>query len=147
METPDRARLAAVIVALAVVAVAAIAWVLLPRPGHRTRETAPGALPAAAPAPVAAPLSTHLSQPPSPPPPASGVPAALTAAPAAQPAPAGAAGVAIQDGKTIDFSSGKPVLKDSPEEKALIARSVKEMDEAAQEVTFAPPAKKTAPAK
>jgi hypothetical protein len=32
------------------------------------------------------------------------------------------------------------VLKDSPEEKALIARSVKEMEAAAQQVTFGPAA-------
>lgn len=46
--------------------------------------------------------------------------------------------VAIQDGKTIDFSSGKPVIKDSPEEKAIINRATHEMDEAAKNVTFAP---------
>lgn len=49
--------------------------------------------------------------------------------------------VAIQDGKTLDFSSGKPVLKDSADEKAIIAQSVKEMDEAAAGVTFAPATK------
>jgi hypothetical protein len=49
--------------------------------------------------------------------------------------------VAIQDGKTIDFSSGKPVVKDSPEEKAIIDRATKEMDEAARSVTFGPPPK------
>jgi hypothetical protein len=46
--------------------------------------------------------------------------------------------VAIQDEKTIDFSSGKPVVKDSAEEKAIIANSVKEMNEAAAGVTFGP---------
>jgi hypothetical protein len=48
--------------------------------------------------------------------------------------------VEIQDGKTIDFSSGKPVLKDSPQEKAIIDAAVKEMDDAAKNVTFAPSA-------
>ena len=52
--------------------------------------------------------------------------------------------VAIQDGKTLDFSTGKPVLKDSAEEKAIIEQSVKEMNEAAASVTFGP--RPTAPA-
>ena len=48
--------------------------------------------------------------------------------------------VAIQDGKTIDFSSGKPVIKDDATEKKIIADAVSEMDTAAKDVTF-PPAK------
>ncbi len=44
--------------------------------------------------------------------------------------------VAIQDGKTVDFSSGKPVVKDDAQEKAKIDRSVSEMDAAAKDVTF-----------
>lgn len=51
--------------------------------------------------------------------------------------------VAIQDGKTIDFSSGTPVVKDSPADKAAMDAAVKDMDAAASTVTF--PA--TAPAK
>lgn len=54
--------------------------------------------------------------------------------------------VAIQDGKTIDFSSGRPVVKDTAKEKASIDKAVKEMDEASKGITFsspsAPPAKK-----
>ncbi|MSU22551.1 MAG: hypothetical protein EXS32_01895 [Opitutus sp.] len=46
--------------------------------------------------------------------------------------------VAIQDGKTIDFSSGKPVVKDTEKEKAIIARAEKDMAEAAKGVTFSP---------
>jgi len=53
--------------------------------------------------------------------------------------------VAIQDGKTLDFSSGKPVLKDSADEKAIIEQSVKEMNEAAASVTFGPAPKAPAP--
>jgi hypothetical protein len=53
--------------------------------------------------------------------------------------------VAIQDGKTLDFSSGKPVLKDSADEKAIIEQSVKEMNEAAAGVTFGPAPKPPAP--
>jgi len=48
--------------------------------------------------------------------------------------------LAIQDGKTIDFSSGKPIVKDSAKEKAIIANAVKEMEEATKNVTFAPTA-------
>jgi hypothetical protein len=47
--------------------------------------------------------------------------------------------VAIQDGKTIDFSSGKPVVKDSAKEKAEIDKAVKEMEEAAKGVSFTSP--------
>lgn len=50
--------------------------------------------------------------------------------------------VAIQDGKAIDFSSGKPVVKDTAKEKASIDKAVKEMDEASQGVTFSSPAPK-----
>jgi hypothetical protein len=48
--------------------------------------------------------------------------------------------VAIQDGKTIDFSSGKPVLKNSPEEQAAIDAAVKEIDAATKGVIFNPTA-------
>jgi hypothetical protein len=48
--------------------------------------------------------------------------------------------VAIQDGKTIDFSSGKPVVKNSPAEQAIIDEAVKEMDAATKDVTFSPTA-------
>jgi hypothetical protein len=48
--------------------------------------------------------------------------------------------VEIQDGKTIDFSSGAPIVKDNAQEKALIERSVKEMEAAVQNITFGPKA-------
>ncbi len=48
--------------------------------------------------------------------------------------------IAIQDGKTIDFSSGRAVVKDDAKQKSAIEKSVKEMDDAAATVTF-PPAK------
>jgi hypothetical protein len=44
--------------------------------------------------------------------------------------------VPIQDGKTIDFSSGAPVIKDSAADKAALDASVKEMDAASKDVTF-----------
>ena len=54
--------------------------------------------------------------------------------------------VAIQDGKTIDFSTGRPIVKDDAKQKAAIEKSVKEMDAAAANVTFTPkaPAEKRA---
>ncbi len=52
--------------------------------------------------------------------------------------------VAIQDGKTIDFSSGKPVVKDDAQEKAIISKAEKEMDEAAKDVSFGPSPKPAA---
>ena len=59
-------------------------------------------------------------------------------------APVRKADVTIQDGKTIDFSTGQPVVKDDPTEKQAIERSVAQMDAAAASVTFAPTA--TSPA-
>ena len=55
--------------------------------------------------------------------------------------------VPIQDGKTIDFSSGVPIVKDNAKEQAAIDRSVKAMEEATKNVTFAPPAPAPAEAK
>lgn len=58
---------------------------------------------------------------------------------AIKPAAAAAASeVPIPDGKTLDFSSGKPVVKDSAAERAELNRAVKAMDAAAAGVTFAP---------
>lgn len=52
--------------------------------------------------------------------------------------------VPIQDGKTIDFSNGSPVVTDSAADKAAMDRTVKEMDAASKTVTFSadPPPKK-----
>lgn len=46
--------------------------------------------------------------------------------------------VPIRDGATIDFSSGKPVVKQTAEEKAIIDAAVKEMDDAARNIQLAP---------
>ncbi len=43
------------------------------------------------------------------------------------------------DGQTLDFSSGRPVVKDSAEDRAAIAKAKREMDEAVKGVTFGPP--------
>lgn len=54
---------------------------------------------------------------------------------AATPVPAE---VPIQEGKTIDFSSGKPEVRETDEDRAAIERAKREMDEATKDVTFAP---------
>ena len=46
--------------------------------------------------------------------------------------------VAIQDGKTIDFSTGRPIVRDDAKQKAALEKSVKEMEAAAANVTFPP---------
>jgi len=45
------------------------------------------------------------------------------------------------DGETIDFSSGRPVVKDSSADRAAIEQAKREMDEAVKGVTFGPPTK------
>ena len=46
--------------------------------------------------------------------------------------------VPIQDGKTIDMSSGRPVVRDDARSRAAIDKATKEMEEAAKDVTFGP---------
>jgi len=46
--------------------------------------------------------------------------------------------VAIQEGKTIDFSSGTPEIRDTPEDRAALENAKAEMDEAVKDVVFAP---------
>jgi hypothetical protein len=65
----------------------------------------------------------------------------VTRSPVAAKTPALA--VPIQDGKTLDFSSGKAVVKDSAADRTAIDRSVTEMNAAAGNVTFAPKATAT----
>lgn len=50
------------------------------------------------------------------------------------------------DAQTIDFSSGKPVVKDSPQDKAALEAGLKEIEAATATVTFDPPKKKAEPA-
>lgn len=52
------------------------------------------------------------------------------------------------DGKTVDFSSGRPVVKDEAADKAAIAAAMKDINEATQGVKFevAKPAPPPAPA-
>lgn len=74
----------------------------------------------------------------SPPPPA---PPPAAATKATKPPPE----VAIQDQATIDFSSGKPKVSSTPEDKAIIEKAAKEMEEAARDVVFDPPTAKPKP--
>jgi len=46
--------------------------------------------------------------------------------------------VPIQEGKTIDFSSGKPEVRETDADRAALERAKREMDEATRNVTFAP---------
>ncbi len=68
------------------------------------------------------------------------------------PAPGGSSApvdLTRHDGQTIDFSSGRPVVTDTPADRAALERTLREMAEAAKTVTFAPPqpAPPAAPAK
>ena len=82
---------------------------------------------------------------------------ATTQAPAATPAPgksgvtattpAGAIDLEVHDGQSLDLSSGKAVVKDTPEDRAAMAKALKEMEEAAKSVTFERPTRKPAPPK
>lgn len=47
------------------------------------------------------------------------------------------------DGKTVDFSSGQPVVKNTPEDQAAIAAAKRDMAEALKDVTFEAPKKKS----
>ena len=59
--------------------------------------------------------------------------------------PAAPVDLAQHDGQTIDFSSGRPVVKDSAADRAAIEQATQEMAEAVKGVTFGPPAKKNPP--
>ena len=55
---------------------------------------------------------------------------------APEPPMAGPVDLTQHERKTIDFSSGQPVVKDSPEDRAAIDAALKDMAEAAKGVTF-----------
>lgn len=71
-------------------------------------------------------------------------PPVVMAKPAPAPEPVGLGGA--NERKTIDFSSGKPVVKDSAADKAAIDAALKDMAEATQSVTFDRPRKPAEPA-
>lgn len=51
------------------------------------------------------------------------------------------------DQKTINFSSGQPVVQDSPADRAALEQGLKDIEEARQNVTFEKSAPKTEPKK
>jgi len=53
--------------------------------------------------------------------------------------------VAIQEGKTIDFSKGTPEIRDTPEDRAALEKAKKEMDEATKDIVFEPTKKSESP--
>lgn len=69
-----------------------------------------------------------------PPPPPPIAPAPAPPSTPAKPLPE----VAIQEGKTIDFSSGKPEIRDTPEDRAALEKAKAEMDEATKDIIFEP---------
>ena len=42
------------------------------------------------------------------------------------------------DGETIDFSSGKPMVKNTPEDKAALEAGIRDIADATKDVTFGP---------
>ena len=50
--------------------------------------------------------------------------------------------VPIQDGATIDFSIGAPVVRSQGDDKAALEKALKEMAEATKDTQFSPPAEK-----
>lgn len=63
----------------------------------------------------------------------------------AAPPPAAPIDLEKHDAKTIDFSSGKPVVKDTPADRAALEQGLKDIEEATRNVTFE--AQKTPPKK
>ncbi|MBI5424090.1 MAG: hypothetical protein HZA32_08370 [Opitutae bacterium] len=47
--------------------------------------------------------------------------------------------LAKHDAKTIDFSSGKPIVKDTAADQAALQQGLKDIEEATRSVTFDPP--------
>jgi hypothetical protein len=60
----------------------------------------------------------------------------VSAPPANPPAPID---LEKHDAKTIDFSSGQPVVKDTPADRATLEQGLKDIEEATRDVTFAAP--------
>lgn len=59
----------------------------------------------------------------------------LVSAPATAPAPE-PLDLTKHEAKTIDFSGGKPVVKDTPEDRAALQAGLKDIEEATRDVTF-----------
>ncbi len=98
-------------------------------PGNRPMSARPAATTALP--PVAIPSAP-------PPPAASTARAVATPAPIEPPRPLAPGVVPIRNQKTIDFSSGKPVVQDDAANKAAIDDALKAMEEATKGVSFGP---------
>lgn len=55
--------------------------------------------------------------------------------------PPAAVDLATHEGKTVDFSSGQPVVSDSPADRAALDAGLKDIEEARRNVTFEAPKK------
>jgi hypothetical protein len=123
-----RSKEIVVLLALLVGAMAFVLWYVIDRRA-KNRALEPAASGQLAPNPAAVPASSD--------------PVAL---PVNEPV---ALGTPVTERKTIDFTSGQPVVKDSPEDKAALDAALKEMAEASKGVTFGPapkqPAEKSQP--
>jgi hypothetical protein len=114
---------------------ALLLWRLTAPPAAPVTAT-PAAVAGPSPASVLPPLATPAATPPPVTPP---VRATAARSQPPEPLPPLAPGVVpIRDQKTIDFSSGKPVVKDDAAEKAAIEAALREMEEATKGVTFGP---------
>ena len=79
-------------------------------------------------------------------PPPPGPPIASKPAPTPAPAPAPVALGGANERKTIDFSSGQPVVRNSAADQAAIEAALKDMAEATKSVTFDRPKQPAEPA-
>ncbi|HET7527021.1 MAG TPA: hypothetical protein VFK10_13855 [Burkholderiaceae bacterium] len=105
----------------------------LARPSQPTPAPAPSA-PAPNPTPAPAPAAPAVV--------ADVLPATATPAKAAAPTPAEPVDLTQHDHQTVDFSGGKPVVKNTAADKAAIDAALKDIESAEKDVTFESPKKK-----
>jgi len=144
-----KGRLLWFLVPIAALLIVVVWWWQTSTPATPPRQNPVVTRPMAPPAPTEPSPAVVFRPPPAPPrsvetptPVAPALPAANPNPVASAPAPAPKPDVAIEDGKTIDFSRGAPQVKDNANEQAIIARALKEMEEATKDVTFGPTAPK-----
>ena len=113
----------ALLLALLVCAVGAVLWYVIDRRAKLHAAPAVTATPGPAPMVTSAPAPAR--QPP-----------ATAAAPLQSPVD-----LTQHDAQTIDFSSGHPVAKQSPEDQAALEAGLKDIAAATKDVTFEPPKK------
>jgi hypothetical protein len=133
----QNARFLLLVAGVTAAILALLLWQSTPRPPGPAVEPAPAK--AAAPTPAAAVLPPVVA--PATPPPPAAAPARVTAAqnPVITPPPPLPPGItAIQDQKTIDFSSGKAQVKNETDDKAALEAGLREIEEATKGVTFGP---------